>query len=76
MIPITVALWRVGEEPMQVVSGVYGKEKVHYEVPPSSAVPEEMKRFIDWFNTEERTDPVHKPVEEYPEGKSSNFLST
>ena len=60
MIPITVALWRVGEEPMQVVSGAYGKEKVHYEAPPSSAVPEEMKRFIDWFNTEERTDPVLK----------------
>ena len=60
MIPITVAGWRVGEEPMQVVSGAYGKEKVHYEAPPSSAVPEEMKRFIDWFNTEERTDPVLK----------------
>lgn len=60
MIPITVAGWRVGEEPMQVVSGAYGKEKVHYEAPPSSAVPEEMKRFIDWFNTEGGTDPVLK----------------
>ena len=60
MIPITVACWRVGEEPMQVVSGAHGKEKVHYEAPPSSAVPEEMKRFIGWFNTEERTDPVLK----------------
>ena len=60
MIPITVAGWRVGEEPMQVVSGAYGKEKVHYEAPPSSSVPQEMKRFIDWFNTEEGTDPVLK----------------
>lgn len=60
MIPITVAGWRVGEEPMQVVSGACGKEKVHYEAPPSSAVPEEMKRFIDWFNAEECTDPVLK----------------
>ena len=60
MIPITVAGWRVGEEPMQVVSGAYGKEKVHYEAPPSTAVQEEMKRFIDWFNTEGGTDPVLK----------------
>lgn len=60
MIPITVAGWRVGEEPMRVVSGAAGKEKVHYEAPPSSAVPEEMNRFIDWFNTENRTDPVLK----------------
>ena len=60
MIPITVAGWRVSEEPMQVVSGAYGKEKVHYEAPPSSSVPEEMKRFIDWFNAEGGTDPILK----------------
>ena len=60
MIPIRVAGWRVGEERMQVVSGAAGKEKVYYEAPPSSAVPEEMNRFIDWFNTEKRTDPVLK----------------
>ncbi len=28
---ITVADWRKGEEPMQVVSGAFGHEKVHYE---------------------------------------------
>src|SRR5262249_50875000 len=26
------------------------KRRVHFEVPPSKAVPEEMKRFIAWFN--------------------------
>lgn len=58
--PITVAGWRVGEEPMQVVSGAYGKEKVHYEAPASSDVPEEMSRFLDWVNHENDSDPVLK----------------
>lgn len=42
--------WRIHEEPMQVVSGAMGREKVHFEAPPSSQVPEEMRRFIQWFN--------------------------
>lgn len=48
---ITVGAWRIGPEPMQVVSGPMGKEKVHYEAPPSDSVPEEMSRLIDWCNT-------------------------
>ena len=42
--------WRTHEEPMQVISGAMGKEKVHYEAPPSSKVSKEMKKFIQWFN--------------------------
>ena len=42
--------WRTHAEPMQVVSGAIGKEKVHYEAPPSDMVPAEMERFIRWFN--------------------------
>lgn len=47
---IAVGQWRSHEEPMQVVSGVLGKENLHYKAPPSSKVPEEMKQFIQWFN--------------------------
>lgn len=47
---IKAGRWRTHAEPMQVVSGPAGKEKVHFEAPPSSRVPGEMKRFIDWFN--------------------------
>lgn len=47
---IEVGKWRTHEEPMQVISGTMGKEKVHYEAPPSSRVPVEMKQFIQWFN--------------------------
>lgn len=47
---ITVADWRKGEEPMQVVSGAYGHEKVHYEAPASADIPAEMARLITWCN--------------------------
>ncbi len=42
--------WRTHNEPMQVISGAMGKEKIHYEAPPSDRIPEEMTRFIRWFN--------------------------
>jgi Fic family protein len=42
--------YRTGKEPMQVVSGRIGAQKVHFEAPPSKRVPSEMKRFISWFN--------------------------
>jgi Fic family protein len=47
---IIVGGWRTHGEAMQVVSGAAGKQKVHYEAPPSGRVPEEMRRFITWFN--------------------------
>lgn len=47
---IKVGAWRTHEEPMQVISGAMGKEKVHFEAPPSSQVVNEMKNFITWFN--------------------------
>ena len=46
---ITVGNWRT-HDPMQVISGATGKEKVHFEAPPSDRVPAEMKQFIQWFN--------------------------
>lgn len=47
---IDIGRYRTGEEPMQVVSGPVHPPKVHFEAPPSSRVPGEMKRFIKWFN--------------------------
>jgi len=47
---ITIGNWRTHKDPMQVISGPLGKQKVHYEAPPSKCVPDEMKRFIKWFN--------------------------
>ena len=60
MYPITVAAYRVGVEPMQVVSGAMGREKVHYEAPASDAVPEMMDEFLTWINDQQDIDPILK----------------
>lgn len=58
MYKIEVAKWRSGD--MQVVSGGMGREIVHYEAPKSERLEQEMKQFIDWFNTESNLDPILK----------------
>jgi Fic family protein len=45
-----VGRYRTGHEPMEVVSGALYAPKVHFEAPPSSKIPTEMRRFIAWFN--------------------------
>ena len=60
MYPITVAAYRVGTEPMQVVSGAMGREKVHYEAPASEDVPAMMNEFLTWINGEQDLDPILK----------------
>lgn len=49
---IKVGGWREGPLPTQVISGSMGKERVHFEAPPSPEVGPEMDRFIRWWNTE------------------------
>jgi Fic family protein len=42
--------WRRHADAMQIVSGPDYKRTIHFEAPPSAAIPKEMKRFIKWFN--------------------------
>ena len=46
--------------PMQVVSGVYGIEKVHYEAPPASILEKEMKKFLSYVNSFNEADNIIK----------------
>ena len=55
---IKVGQYRTDE--MQIVSGAMGKEKVHYEAVKSEFVKTEMDKFLDWFNNENKLDPVMK----------------
>jgi len=58
---ITVGGWRTqADGPMEVVSGPFGKEKVHYEAPEAGKLAEEMKAFLDWFNRKDNSDLVLK----------------
>ena len=40
-----------GNEPMQVVSGPIGREKVHFEALPKERLDEEMRLFLKWWNS-------------------------
>lgn len=55
---IEVAQWRAGD--MQVVSGGMGRETIHYEAPKAESLTEEMKKFINWFNTGSGLDSILK----------------
>jgi Fic family protein len=59
MTKIAVGRWRDDQsDPMQVVSGPIGREKVHYQAPQAKRVPEEMSAFLNWFNGPQSIDPV------------------
>ncbi len=48
--PVLRGAYRNDPSATQIVSGPYGREKVHYEAPPATQVPGEMTRFIGWYN--------------------------
>ncbi|MFM9056645.1 MAG: Fic family protein, partial [Bacteroidota bacterium] len=50
---IVVGKWRnnASDDPMQVVSGPLGKERVHFKAPDSSVLETEMNRFLTWVNS-------------------------
>jgi Fic family protein len=58
---ITVGAWRTtASGPMQVVSGPFGKERVHYEAPEAKRLSDEMRAFLKWFEKKSDTDLVLK----------------
>ena len=61
MMKIAVGAYRadVGG-PMQVVSGGVGRERVHFEAPPTERLAQEMARFLGWFNHTQGIDPTIK----------------
>ncbi len=46
---IRTGRWRGSEQPMQVVSGAMGRERVHYEAPPGQRVDKDMRQFLAWW---------------------------
>jgi Fic family protein len=59
---IVVGAWRdnVHNDPMQVVSGAMGREKVHFQAPDADHLNDEMNAFIKCFNKESTIDSVVK----------------
>jgi Fic family protein len=58
---IRVGAWRDdSKDPMQVISGPMGKERIHFEAPVAGKIDSEMSRFLDWFNGSSENDWVPK----------------
>ncbi|APX17989.1 cell filamentation protein Fic (plasmid) [Phaeobacter inhibens] len=45
-----IGAYRSHADAMQIVSGRFDRPKVHFEAPPSDQVPDEMERYLHWFN--------------------------
>ena len=58
---IMVGGLRTGENgPMRVVSGAYGREKVHFEAPGAEMLKQALSGFLSWFEGDQGMDPVLK----------------
>ncbi|MFZ1789167.1 MAG: Fic family protein [Saprospiraceae bacterium] len=57
---IDVAKYRSGG--MKVVSGNFGREKIHFEAPSAGRVPHEMEQFLNWLNSDTSVDLVLKSI--------------
>ncbi len=56
---IIVGGWRTAEaDPMQVVSGPVGREKIHFEAPGAERLEQEMQSLLAWFENADDIDPV------------------
>lgn len=62
MYKVEVGRWRTNsrDDPMQVVSGPLGRERVHFQAPDSDHIDDMMCMFMDWFNGVQSIDPVLK----------------
>lgn len=61
LIKIKVGGWRNDAYgPMQVVSGAYGREHIHYQAPAAEKLDHEMTLFLKWFNQTTELDLVLK----------------
>ena len=40
-----------GKEPMRVVSGAIGRQKIHFQAPPRQGLEAQLNEFLAWFNS-------------------------
>ncbi len=55
---VSVGQWRDG--PMQVISSPFNKQRVHFEAPGALRLPSEMDNFLNWFEIEDKVNPILK----------------
>jgi Fic family protein len=61
MSKIIVGAWRDDSSgAMQVVSGAFGRERIHFQAPEAARLDKEMDAFLEWFEERPKTDAVLK----------------
>ncbi len=61
MAKINVGGWRTDQSgPMQVISGPFGRERLHFQAPPAAHVKKEMETFLEWHNRQETVERLIK----------------
>ena len=54
MAKINVGAWRTDQSgPIQVISGPFGRKRLHFQAPPAARVNKEMEAFLEWHNCQE-----------------------
>ncbi len=53
---IEIGKYRTNEE--HIISGMFGREKIHYIAPSPEQIDVEMAKFLDWFNSQEDVNSV------------------
>ncbi len=57
---INIGSYRTDSEDMQIVSGAWSKEKVHFVAPPSKDVEKLMNDFLLWLNQDDEINSIYK----------------
>ncbi|MDQ1338806.1 MAG: hypothetical protein QG617_1774 [Campylobacterota bacterium] len=59
---ITIGAYRTNCEDMQIVSGPWEKEKIHFVAPPSKIVEKLMDDFLEWLNKRDEQNSIYKSM--------------
>jgi Fic family protein len=59
---INIGLYRNNEEDMQIVSGAWNKEKVHYIAPASKDIERLMAEYLEWLNKDDGLNSIYKAI--------------
>jgi Fic family protein len=59
---INIGAYRTDTEDMQIVSGTWNKEKIHYIAPPSQDIDKLMDNFLIWLNKSDDLNNIYKAM--------------
>ncbi|MDY0123773.1 Fic family protein [Sulfurimonas sp.] len=59
---IAIGTYRTNSDDMQIVSGPWEREKIHFVAPPSKIVEKLMDDFLEWLNKRDEQNSIYKAI--------------